>query len=165
MKETLGNVEITVEGDRTKRRVVLSGKLDESAPIAARAEAWAATELTLDTSGIHFINSIGVREWMRLLRGLSRAGAHVHLERCAAVIIEQINMIVEALGTAQVESFHAPYVCTVCGFEAYMLLDVARDGAAMRRMEAPPQVCPECKKPMELFEIPEKFFTFLGGAD
>jgi len=108
-----------------------------------------------------FINSIGVREWMRLLRGLTDRGARVRLERCAEVIIEQINMIDEALGQAEVLSFHAPYQCPECGLEASMLIEVAPHAAAMRRMEAPVMACPDCGKEMELFEIPEKFFSFL----
>jgi hypothetical protein len=98
---------------------------------------------------------------MRLLRGLADAGAAVRLERCAEVLIEQINMIDEAGGAAEVVSFQAPYQCTACGLEASMLLEVAPHLDAMRRMEPPPQTCPECGQPMELYELPEKFFSFL----
>jgi hypothetical protein len=165
VNETIGRIEAQVEGDRRARRVILRGRLDESAPLAARAEAWAATEVAIDTAGVAFINSIGVREWMRLLRGLGARGARIRLERCAMVIIEQINMIEDARGSAEVASFHAPYQCTGCGLEASMLLDLADHGAAMRRMEAPAMTCPDCGQAMELFEIPEKFFSFLAASD
>jgi hypothetical protein len=42
-----------------------------------------------------------------------------------------------------------------------MLLDVARHAAEMRRMEAPAASCPDCGKAMELYEVPERFFSFL----
>jgi hypothetical protein len=159
--ETLGRIEAVIEGDAAHRKIVLRGRIDESAPLSSRAEAWAAKEVTIDTAEVTFINSIGVREWMRLLRGLVERGAKVQLDRCAEVIIEQINMIIDARGSAQVRSFHAPYQCTGCGLESSMLLDVATHGDAMRQMQAPTLPCPDCGQSMELYEVPERFFTFL----
>jgi len=159
--EKLGRLEAVVDGDAQRRTVVLRGRLDESAALSARATAWAAPEVTVDTGEVAFINSIGVREWMRLLRGLDDAGARVKLVRCAEVIIEQINMIDDARGNAEVVSFHAPYQCTGCGLETSALLVVADHLDQLRAMEAPPIACPDCKQAMELYEVPEKFFTFL----
>lgn len=159
--ERLGRLEARIEGDDAVRRVALRGKLDELSPISGRVAAWAAGQVVVDTAEVVFINSIGVREWMRLIRGLTDRGSKVLLERCAEVIIEQINMIDEAKGQAEVVSFHAPYQCSSCGLEASMLIDVARHGAAMRRMQAPAMSCPDCGQPMELYEVPEKFFSFL----
>jgi hypothetical protein len=163
--ERLGRLEVEVSGDGQARRIALRGRLDESAPLAERAAAWSAGAVSLDTAEVTFINSIGVREWLRLVRGLAERGARIRLERCAEVIIEQINLIPDARGPAEVVSFHAPYQCTGCGLEASMLLDVARHGAAMRRMEAPSLSCPDCRQPMELYEVPEKFFSFLVPLD
>jgi hypothetical protein len=163
--ERLGRLEARVEGDAASRKIALRGKLDESSPISGRVEAWAAGEVVVDTAEVVFINSIGVREWMRLIRGLTDRGSKVRLDRCAEVIIEQINMIDEAKGGAEVVSFHAPYQCTACGLEASMLIDVRSNAATMRRMEAPAMSCPDCGKPMELYELPEKFFSFLVLPD
>jgi hypothetical protein len=165
MIEKVGHVEIEIGGDSRERRVVLRGRFDETAELATRASSWAAPKMTIDTADITFINSIGVREWMRLLRALGEHGAKLRLERVAEVIIEQINMIEDARGSAEVMSFHAPYVCNACGLEASMLVDVGKDGAAMRRMETPAQSCPDCGKAMELYEVPEKFFSFLVLGD
>lgn len=159
--ERLGRLEVRVEGDAASRRIALRGKIDEMSPISDRVDAWAAREVIVDTAEVVFINSIGVREWMRLIRGLTGRGAKVRLDRCAEVIIEQINMIDEAKGGAEVISFHAPYQCSSCGLEASMLIDVVSHAATMRRMEAPAMSCPDCNRPMELYETPEKFFSFL----
>jgi hypothetical protein len=159
--ERLGRIEVGVTGDANARRIVLLGRLDETVPLGERAGAWAARTVTIDTAGVTFINSIGVREWMRLLRGLADRGASIRLERCAEVIIEQINMIDDAGAGAEVVSFHAPYACDHCGLETSVLLDVAKDGAVMRSMKTPPATCPECGGAMELYEVPEKFFLFL----
>lgn len=161
-RERLGRLDARISGDAVARRIVLSGRLDESAPVSERAAAWSAEQVTLDTAEVTFINSIGVREWLRLLRGLGERGARVRLERCAEVLIEQINMIPDARGTADVISFHAPYLCPGCGLEASMLLEVGEHRAEMARMAAPPRQCPDCGKPMELYEVPEKFFSFLA---
>lgn len=159
--EKLGRLEAVVDGDAQARTIRLVGRLDESAALSARAAAWAAPSVTLDTAEVAFINSIGVREWMRLLRGLADAGAQVQLVRCAEVIIEQINMIDDARGNAEVVSFHAPYQCTGCGLETSTLLVVADHLPSLRKMEAPAIACPDCRQAMELYEVPEKFFTFL----
>jgi len=162
--EKLGRLEAVVDGTTQARTIVLRGRLDETAALSARAAAWAAPAVTLDTGEVTFINSIGVREWMRLLRGLADAGAKVKLVRCAEVIIEQINMIDDARGNAEVVSFHAPYQCTGCGLETSSLLVVADHLASLQRMEAPALACPDCQQAMELYEVPEKFFTFLLDA-
>lgn len=159
--EKLGRLEAVVDGDGQRRTITLRGRLDESAALSARAAAWAAPDVTIDTGEVAFINSIGVREWMRLLRGLMDAGAKIALVRCAEVIIEQINMIDDAKAGAEVLSFHAPYQCTGCGLEASMLLVVADHLESLRKMEAPAMACPDCRQAMELYEVPEKFFTFL----
>lgn len=159
--DTLGRLEVAVTGDATRRHLAMRGRIDESSPLSTRLAAWRADVVEIDTAGVAFINSIGVREWMRLLRGLADGGAHVRLERCAEVIIEQINMIEEARGGAEVVSFHAPYQCTACGHEASPVLEVAEHGDAMRRMAPPPMPCPECRQVMELYEVPERFFSFL----
>jgi hypothetical protein len=159
--EKLGRVEARVSGDDAARKIVLMGRLDETTPVSERAEAWKAREVTIDTAMVGFINSIGVREWMRLIRGLTDRGAAVRLVRCAEVIIEQINMIDDARGDAEVVSFHAPYQCTGCGLETSTLLVVADHLASLQKMEAPAIACPDCKQAMELYEVPEKFFTFL----
>ena len=140
--EKLGRLEVEITGDARARHVRLRGRLDESAKLSTRVGDWRADEVTLDTAEVGFINSIGVREWMRLLRGLADAGARVRLERCAEVIAEQFNMIPDARGSAEVVSLHAPYQCSVCGLERPMLLEVDRHGASMRRMQAPPMTWP-----------------------
>ena len=159
--ERLGRLEARVDGDAAARTIVLSGRIDEAANLSGRVDTWSAGQVTVDSAAVTFINSIGVREWMRLIRGLGQRGSKIRLVRCAEVIIEQINMIDDARGDAEVTSFHAPYQCTGCGLEASMLLDVDAEGSLMRRMQAPSRTCPDCGQPMELYEVPEKFFSFL----
>jgi hypothetical protein len=165
VKETLGRLEVEFDGDRERRHLAMRGSIDERSLLSTKVDDWSAREVTIDTAGVQFINSIGVREWMRLLRGLTDGGARVRLERCAEVIIAQINMIDEARGDAAVISFHAPYLCGACGCEASMLIEVAPHAAALRRMEAPPLPCPDCRGQMHLHEVPERFFSFLSGVD
>jgi anti-anti-sigma regulatory factor len=157
---TTGQLEITVERDGAETRAVLVGQLDETAALAefgARMDG----RLVLDLEKVSFVNSVGVREWIRLLRALDRSGVAVRLRRCSEAMVHQMNMIVEAKGAATVESFFAPYVCEGCGHEASMCVDVAANAAALRAQALPPASCPDCRRPMELNEVPARYLLFL----
>jgi anti-anti-sigma regulatory factor len=162
-RETLvrGKLEVTIEGDATARRVVLVGRIDESAHLDALAAALAARELTIDSSGVAFLNSIGVRDWIRLMRGLIDHGAKVVLEACSEPIVNQLNMIPAARAGVEISSVHVPYLCDACGLDASMLLPVQAYAADLRAMKAPTLRCPECGGAMTLADLPERYFTFL----
>ncbi len=163
-RETLvrGKLEVTIAGDATARHAVLVGRIDESAHLDALVPALAARELVIDTAGVAFINSIGVRDWIRLLRGLVDHGTRVVLEACSEPIVSQINMIPAARAGVQIASVHVPYLCDACGLDAAMLVPVAAYADELRAMKAPTMRCPECGGTMTLAELPERYFTFLA---
>lgn len=151
----LGRLSIT----RSGARIAFSGRLDDAAPLSSLATSDLPRELVLDTGGINFVNSIGLREWMRLLRTLHEAGIRVVLERVADVLITQMNMIPEARGEAAIRSFHALYECKSCGAEATPLLDVTAHRELLTAMKAPPLPCAECGGTMELGDYPERYLS------
>jgi anti-anti-sigma regulatory factor len=118
--------------------------------------------VVMDLEKVSFINSVGVREWIRMLRSLEDRGVQVRMKRCSEAMIHQINMIVEAMGCAEVESSFAPYLCEDCGYEGSMCLEVAANASQFRNMDAPQVPCPECNGTMEFDEIPARYFLFLG---
>ena len=150
-----GRLSITQSGDR----ITLRGRLDDAAPLSSLATNELSRQLVLDTGGITFVNSIGIREWMRLLRTLQEAGIKVVLENVADVLITQMNMIPEARGEATIASFHALYACEGCGAEATPLVEVAPHRAELMAMKAPSMVCGECGGRMELGDYPERYLT------
>jgi anti-anti-sigma regulatory factor len=159
---TRGKLEVTVEGDAARRLVSLVGRIDESAHLDQLVEQIAAREVVIDTAGVYFLNSIGVRDWIRLLRGLDAHGSRLVLVRCSEPLVSQLNLIPNARGTATVASLHAPYLCDQCGLDSAMLLDVTAHDEELRAMKPPVMTCPECGGTMRLADLPERFFTFLG---
>jgi len=158
-----GRLEIDVSVFGAEHRVSLQGQIDERTnldDLAVRLER----RVIMDLEKVSFINSVGVREWIRMLRSLEDRGVFVRMKRCSEAMIHQMNMIVEAKGNAEVESFFAPYLCESCGYEGSMCLDVGENATQFRAGEAPLLPCPECNGSMEFNEIPERYFLFLEDA-
>ncbi|MEZ4359425.1 MAG: hypothetical protein R3B48_04535 [Kofleriaceae bacterium] len=151
----LGRLSVTTSSNRLE----LSGRLDDAAPLSSLATSELAREVVIDTGGISFVNSIGIREWMRLLRTLREAGIRVTLESVADVLITQMNMIPEARGDATISSFHALYVCEACGGEATPKIEVAPHRDALANLQAPSVPCGECGGKMDLADYPERYLT------
>ena len=150
----IGRLDAEVSGSR----VVLTGRIDDSATALGDLLTHVPVgDVVLDTSGVTFVNSIGMREWMRLVRAFRERG-RVTFERVADVLITQMNLIPEFKGV-DVASFHAQYLCPACGNEATPLLDVATHGAELRAMRAPKMPCPECGAATDLADFPERYLS------
>ena len=162
MTQVRGKLEISIEGDAASRRVTLIGRIDEAAHLDTVVDQIAAREVVIDTAGVFFVNSVGVRDWIRLLRGLDGKGARIVLEGCSEPMVSQLNLIPNARGRADVASLHAPYLCDGCGLDTAMLLPVATYAEELRAMKPPVLRCPECGGEMRLADLPERYFTFLA---
>ncbi len=150
----LGRLEVTIVG----ARVTLSGRIDDASPLGELAAQIPTGDVVVDTSDVTFVNSIGMREWVRLLRVLRDRGT-VTLERVADVLITQMNMIPELGGSVKIASFHAQYLCPGCGGEGTPLVDAVANLDALRQLKAPKLPCPECAAQMELADFPERYLT------
>jgi anti-anti-sigma regulatory factor len=159
---TRGKLEITIEGDAVERRVTLVGRIDEAAHLDAMIADVAAKLVVIDTAGVFFLNSIGVRDWMRLVRGLGDKGSRLVLEGVSEPLVAQLNLIPNARGKATVASLHAPYLCDGCGLDTAMLLSIETYADELRAMKPPVLRCPECGGAMHLADLPERYFTFLA---
>jgi hypothetical protein len=148
---------LLVELDGT--RLVLSGRIDESAVLGTLVPQIASGDVTINTSGVTFINSIGMREWMRLVRALRDRGSKVILDRVADVIMTQMNMISDLAAHVKVLSFHAQYLCTRCGAEGTPLVDAIAHAQDLRELRAPRLQCTECDGTMELADFPERYLS------
>ncbi len=161
MKFTTGRLEVALSSSGQEHHVVLSGQLDERADLGQVADKLSGT-VVLDLEHVSFINSIGVREWIRLLRALHEKGVRTTLRRCSEAMVHQMNMIVETVTHARVESFYVPYMCDACGGEASMCLEMEPHLAALKKLEPPVQVCPECSGKMTFSEIPARYLLFVA---
>jgi anti-anti-sigma regulatory factor len=146
---------------RTEDAIALDGVIDESSFLGELLPGGPGL-LRLDLAGVTFINSLGVREWIRFLATAAQSGVKVELGRVSEPLIQQLNMIVAARGQAQVLSFFAPYACDACGREESLLIELAPHRARLARGEAPAARCPECGADMAFNDFPQRYFLFLG---
>ena len=161
MAETRGRMTIEAQGDA----LVLAGMIDEAAALfelVGRAQQRGG-RLTLDLGGVTFINSLGVRDWIRMQAAAQREGMTVELRRVAEVLVHQLNMIIATRGNATVTSFYAPYACDACGREDSLLIDAVANAPALAKLQPPPMACPECGAQMAFNDFPERYFSFLSG--
>jgi DNA-directed RNA polymerase subunit RPC12/RpoP len=114
--------------------------------------------VVLDTSGLAFVNSVGLREWIWLIRTLRDRGV-ITLVRVAEVLMAHMNVVREFAQSVRIASFHAAYVCDACGAETTPLIDVMQHGALLAAMQAPRMQCQECGGGMELADFPERYLT------
>jgi predicted RNA-binding Zn-ribbon protein involved in translation (DUF1610 family)/anti-anti-sigma regulatory factor len=161
----LGRVTATIASTATGPHLTLVGRLDESAALPTLlGQLASAGVVTIDTDGVTFVNSVGIREWIRLLHGFGARGQAVVLERLADVLVTQMNMIGDLRGRATVRSFHAPYVCPACGAETDPLVDAIAHHDLLARGQAPALPCPECGAAMELGDFPERYLSIFKPA-
>jgi len=153
----LGRLDVQVTGTR----VVMVGRIDDGCQLGEFAPQLPAGALTIDTDGVTFVNSIGMREWIRLLRALRERGG-VTLERVADVLMTQMNLLPEMAGV-QIASFHAQYACNKCGAESAPVVDAVANRAELAAMRAPKLPCPECGTLMELADFPERYLSIFRG--
>jgi DNA-directed RNA polymerase subunit RPC12/RpoP len=147
-----GRLDVQVTG----ARAALAGRIDDVAQLGAIATLLPPGDVVVDLAGVTFVNSIGMREWVRLVRVLRDRGT-VTLTAVSDVLIVQLNMIAEFRGSVQIASFHAGYVCSACGREATLLVDAIGHAAALRATIAPRLPCPECGAAMDLADFPERY--------
>jgi anti-anti-sigma regulatory factor len=155
MRIQLGRLEAEIAGGH----VTLSGRIDDSAILAQLVPHVTPGQLVIDTSRVTFINSIGMREWLRLVRAVRERGGTIVLERVADVLMTQMNLIAELASSMTIASFHAQYVCSACGAESAPLVDAVANADGLRRLEAPKLPCRDCGGTMELGDFPERYLS------
>lgn len=157
--ETRGRMTIDAQGDA----LLLAGSIDESAALHELIGRAVNNRLVLDLGGVTFINSLGVRDWIRMQAAAQKANLAVELRRVAEPLVHQLNMIIATRGNAQVTSFFAPYACDACGREESLLIDAVSNAASLAKLEPPAMKCPECGAQMAFNDFPERYFSFLSS--
>ena len=156
--EPRSRLTVTQQGDA----LALAGAIDESASLHDLLARARGGRLVLDLAGVTFINSLGVRDWIRMQAAAQQAGLDVELRRVSEPLVHQLNMIIATRGAARITSFYAPYACDSCGREESLLVDAALHRERLLRLEPPPMACPECNAPMAFNDFPERYFSFLS---
>jgi len=155
--ETRGRMTIQPHGDA----LLIGGAIDEAAALHEMITRATGGRLVLDLAAVTFINSLGVRDWIRMQAAAQQAGLAIELRRVAEPLVHQLNMIIATRGNAKVASFFAPYACDACGREESLLIDAVANGAALAALQPPAMACPECGAQMAFNDFPERYFSFL----
>ena len=144
--------------------LIVAGAIDEHADLMGLLKSAQGGRLALDLHGITFINSLGVRDWIRMQAAATSQNIKIELRRVAEVLIHQLNMIIATRGTSKVTSFVAPYACDKCGREESLVIDAVANAQTLAALQPPAVPCPECGAPMEFNDFPERYFSFLASS-
>lgn len=151
-----GNLVITVRATDSFTEVALSGVIDESADFAPLTAVEGKVRVSLE--GVRRFNSVGIREWIDVVRELAGRTQLVFVE-CPPPVIDQLNMIQGFLGHARVESFYGMMECEPCATSELVLFrsrDI-KDNDGM----IPETRCKQCNRLTELDELEDQYLLFL----
>lgn len=159
-KRTIGRLTVAVDRTGDGDVVTLTGEIDDQATLSDLADQL-GKQVIVDLGGVRFINSVGVREWIVFLGALADRGSTVVLRNCSEPMVHQMSMVVEARGAADVESFHAPFLCDDCASERSLVLSVAANKETLEARKVPAQKCPDCGGTMHFDDFPNRYLLFL----
>ncbi len=146
-------------------QVILRGDITEKTDFETLRTQLGARNLVFDMSGVRYMNSTGIRKWVDFLEELD-ADVTYSFVRCSSGFVMQLSLVARAAGRGQVVSFMAPYRCENCDRESEHLIktsDLHLSGARTVP-EAPRFDCAICGEPLELDEMPDRFFAFMHGG-
>jgi anti-anti-sigma regulatory factor len=149
-----------VESDGETSLVKLVGFLDEENKLKRLVEQIPAGTAMIDLAGVERINSNGIRDWVNWMAALERNGTRPVLVGCSPAIVAQINLVKNFTGHGAVKSFQVPYHCRECDEDKVILVETSE----MSSPSAPPPTvrCESCDRDMDVDEMPESYFAFLG---
>jgi anti-anti-sigma regulatory factor len=148
--------QVEEQGGTTK--VVVSGEITEETDFAPILDAKGRTIL-VDLGGVSRINSCGVREWLNFVTALEQRGRQLVLERCAPVIVTQLNTIYNFAGDGHVRSVLGPYYCARCDREDNQLIELAKTRSIPESIK-----CSSCGGEMEFEEVHDHYLGFRDGG-
>jgi len=121
----------------------------------------AAKHIDFVLENVNNFNSVGIREWVYLVRDLSALGS-LCFKRCSVTMVDQINMVPDSLGNGVVESFYAPYACDEHGETSRLIVtkDHARE---IMSHEAPVMICEQCRKKLDFDALEDAYFMFVSA--
>jgi CheY-like chemotaxis protein len=143
-------------------QVILRGDITEKTDFETLRAQLGTRNLVFDMSGVRYMNSTGIRKWVDFLEELD-ADMSYSFVRCSSGFVMQLSLVGRAAGRGQVISFMAPYRCENCDRESEHLIktaDLHMSGG--QGVPEPPRFdCAICGEPLELDEMPERFFAFM----
>jgi serine/threonine protein kinase len=151
-------VDVIVTGDAAL--VNVSGLVDEH--FAGFGNLGDAKTVVINVSGMTRMTSFGVRQWLRGMDALPKSITELYLLGCPTFFVDQLNMVLNFGGAAQILTVVAPYTCPSCGVESGETIDVLAERAALARGGVSEKECARCGGKLEFDETPESYFSFVS---
>jgi len=104
------------------------------------------------------INSLSIIAWLNLFYPLKQ---QIYYKEVPPCFIEQINMIIEFLAHAKVDSVYLPYYCPVCDDVEHILIHIPETFDLLQEKLPQEYICRKCQTPREADFESESFFFFL----
>ena len=155
------NLQFDIEDDQHIANYRLTGDVDEYFQYI-RVPLIIKPLVQFDVSGITNFNSVGIREWTRLMTGFPKS-SKIEFVKASVAMVDQINMVPECLGHGKIVSFFAPYYCA-CGVEATRLLDVEACKEDIAHLRAPPLACVACGQKLQFDALEESYFSAIANS-
>ena len=142
----------TIETEGTETAIHIRGNIDAFSPLDELIKQIDGPT-AFDLSEIHRVNSHGVQTWIRFINAIEDKGPH-RLLRCSPAVVDQMHIIANFHGAADVVSVMGPYYCDRCDLEVPVEIAAAIEG------DVPTASCPKCSQPMQLEDLPEKYLRW-----
>ena len=118
--------------------------------------------LVLNVSGMTRMTSFGVRQWLKGMDAIPKTVTDLYLLGCPTFFVDQLNMVLNFGGAAQILTVVAPYTCPSCGVESGETIDVLAERAGLAKGGTPDKECSRCGGRLEFDETPESYFSFVS---
>src|SRR5439155_27078870 len=150
------SVDVIVSGEATL--VSVSGLVDEHfagfGTIGTDIKS-----VVINTSEMTRMTSFGVRQWLKAMSAIPKSVSDLYLLGCPTFFVDQLNMVLNFGGAAQVLTVMAPYTCPSCGVESSEVIDVLADRAALAKGGVSGKECARCGGKLEFDATSEAYFS------
>jgi eukaryotic-like serine/threonine-protein kinase len=116
----------------------------------------------INVSGMTRMTSFGVRQWLRGMDALPKTIGALYILGCPTFFVDQLNMVLNFGGAAQILTVLAPYACPGCGVESGETIDVLAERASLAKGGVSEKLCSRCGGKLEFEETPESYFSFVA---
>ncbi len=158
MTRPKAGVDVVTSGDVAL--VSVAGLVDEN--FSGFGNLGDATSAVINVSGMTRMTSFGVRQWLKGMDALPKTIGDIYLLGCPTFFVDQLNMVLNFGGAAQILTVVAPYTCPSCGVESGEMIDVLAERAALARGGVGDKECTRCGGKLEFDETPESYFSFVN---
>lgn len=151
-------VDVIISGDAAL--VSVAGLVDEH--FAGFGNLGDAKTAIINVSSMTRMTSFGVRQWLKGMDALPKSISDLYLLGCPTFFVDQLNMVLNFGGAAQILTVVAPYTCPSCGVESGETIDVLAERAALAKGGVSEKECARCGGKLEFDETPESYFSFVS---